>query len=103
MLVWFSIAIHLESEILILDEVLAVGDIDFQAKCSRSMKEINSKTERTVILVSHNLSSIVDLCDRAILLDEGKIVADGCPKEIISIYRRRSVAGNFQDFQSSVR
>ena len=43
----FSIAIHLESEILILDEVLAVGDIDFQAKCSRSMKEINSKTERT--------------------------------------------------------
>ena len=94
----FSIAIHLESEILILDEVLAVGDADFQMKCSSSMKEINSKTDRTVILVSHNLSSIVDLCDRVILLDKGKVVADGNPKEIISLYRRRSNTGNIQDF-----
>lgn len=70
----FSVAAHLEPEILIVDEVLAVGDINFQKKCLGKMGEV-SKEGRTVIFVSHNMNAIEQLCDHAILMDHGQLVA----------------------------
>ena len=71
----FSVAAHLNPEILIVDEVLAVGDAEFQKKCLGKMNEV-SKSGRTVLFVSHNMSAVDQLCDRAIQLDHGTIVTD---------------------------
>lgn len=81
----FAVAAHLEPEILIVDEVLAVGDAEFQQKCLGKMGEI-SKQGRTVLLVSHNMASVANLCQRAILLEDGKIVANGEPAEVVQEY-----------------
>ena len=81
----FAIAAHLEPEILIVDEVLAVGDAQFQKKCLGKMREIGQEG-RTVIFVSHNLTAIRSLCDRAILVDSGKLVTDGKSEDVISKY-----------------
>jgi lipopolysaccharide transport system ATP-binding protein len=69
----FSVAAHLESEILLVDEVLAVGDIEFQKKCLDKMDDVATKEGRTVLFVSHNMASVSKLCQRAILLNRGKI------------------------------
>jgi lipopolysaccharide transport system ATP-binding protein len=79
----FAVAAHLEPEILIVDEVLAVGDIHFQKKCLTKMGE-SAKNGRTVIFVSHNMASVKALCGRAILLDAGRVVMDG--EELITTY-----------------
>lgn len=71
----FAVAAHLEAEILVIDEVLAVGDIQFQKKCIEKMQEV-AKSGRTVLFVSHNMAAIQDLCQRAILLSSGVIYAD---------------------------
>ena len=81
----FSVAAHLESEILIVDEVLAVGDTAFQSKCLGKMSEI-SQTGRIVIFVSHQLGSVARLCSRAILLRAGKMVDDGRPSGVVAKY-----------------
>lgn len=81
----FSVAAHLDSEILLVDEVLAVGDISFQKKCLGKMNEVASGG-RTVLFVSHNLDAIGRLCDRALLLENGELVLSGEPGEIISRY-----------------
>ena len=81
----FAVAAYLEPEILVLDEVLAVGDADFQKKCLGKMGEIRNEG-RTVLIVSHNMASVVNLCQRAILLDEGRIVSEGEPTEVIKDY-----------------
>jgi lipopolysaccharide transport system ATP-binding protein len=81
----FSVAANLETETLIVDEVLAVGDVLFQKKCLEKMEEL-SRLGRTVLFVSHNMAAVTRLCDRAILLDSGSTVADGLPVEIISSY-----------------
>jgi lipopolysaccharide transport system ATP-binding protein len=81
----FSVAAHLEPEILMVDEVLAVGDIRFQKKCLTKMDEV-AKTGRTVIYVAHNMPAIGRLCERAILMDHGGIVQDGPAHEVISTY-----------------
>jgi lipopolysaccharide transport system ATP-binding protein len=81
----FSVAAHLEPEILIIDEVLAVGDADFQKKCINKMEDVGEKG-RTVLFVSHNLPAITRLCKRAILLDEGRIVEDGPAEQVVSAY-----------------
>ncbi len=73
----FSVAAHLDSEIMIMDEVLAVGDMAFQKKCLDKMREAANKEGRTVLYVSHNMNTIRQLCDRCIVLDKGKIVFDG--------------------------
>jgi lipopolysaccharide transport system ATP-binding protein len=70
----FAVAAHLDPEILIVDEVLAVGDIRFQRKCLGKMEEAAKKTGRTILFVSHNMGSILHLCDRALVLDEGRVV-----------------------------
>jgi lipopolysaccharide transport system ATP-binding protein len=81
----FSIGAHLEPEIMIIDEVLAVGDVAFQKKCLGKMETIGGEG-RTVLFVSHNMSSITRLCERAILLDGGRIVADGPCDQVVSKY-----------------
>ncbi len=81
----FSVAAHLEPEILLVDEVLAVGDVAFQKKCLGKLEGV-SKEGRTVVLVSHNMSSIRSLCTRTILLDSGHISFDGKTNEGIELY-----------------
>jgi lipopolysaccharide transport system ATP-binding protein len=81
----FAVAAHLEPDILIVDEVLAVGDAEFQKKCMGKMGDA-ARSGRTVLFVSHNMAAVESLCDRAIWLDEGKCVADGPPSEVISRY-----------------
>ena len=83
----FSVAAHLDSEIMIMDEVLAVGDMDFQHKCLDKMRAVAEQVEgRTVLYVSHNMNTIRQLCDRCIVLDHGKIIFDGDVEEAIGVY-----------------
>lgn len=82
----FSIVVHLDPEILIIDEVLAVGDLSFQRKSLKKMQSIAKNEGRTVLFVSHNMTAVDSLCDRAILLEEGKLVAEGKTREVISKY-----------------
>jgi len=81
----FSVAAHIETDILIIDEVLAVGDSSFQEKCLGKMHEL-AQSGKTVLFVSHNMQSISSLCTRVIWIDEGKVIADGNPEEIIKKY-----------------
>ena len=81
----FSVAAHLEPEILMVDEVLAVGDYGFQKKCLRKMHDV-ARGGRTILFVSHNLPSIVNLCPRTILLDSGKVVMDGDTSYVVQHY-----------------
>lgn len=82
----FSVAAHLDSEIMIMDEVLAVGDVAFQNKCLAKMRSVATEEGRTVLYVSHNMNTIRSLCTRCIVLDQGKIVFDGDVEEAISVY-----------------
>ena len=82
----FSVAAHLDSEIMIMDEVLAVGDMAFQKKCLDKMREAANEEGRTVLYVSHNMNTIRQLCDRCIVLDKGKVVFDGDVEEAIEVY-----------------
>jgi len=81
----FSIAAHLEPEVLIVDEVLAVGDIEFQNKCLGKMDEV-SKSGRTVLFVSHNLGSLAQICQKGLLLHKGELRSEGAMKEVINDY-----------------
>lgn len=82
----FSVAAHLDSEIMIMDEVLAVGDIAFQQKCLTKMSDISNELGRTILYVSHNMNTIRQLCNRVIVLDRGKIVFNGDVEEGIAVY-----------------
>jgi lipopolysaccharide transport system ATP-binding protein len=82
----FSVAAHLEPEILVVDEVLAVGDAQFQKKCLGKMKEVSISSGRTVLFVSHNMSAVRALCTRAIHLRDGQIVEDGGTTEVVHNY-----------------
>ncbi|MCL5072371.1 MAG: ABC transporter ATP-binding protein, partial [Actinobacteria bacterium] len=82
----FAVAAHLDSEILIVDEVLAVGDAQFRKKCLGKMDDVSSKEGRAVLFVSHNMGVIRNLCNSAILLDEGKIKFKGNVEDTISTY-----------------
>jgi lipopolysaccharide transport system ATP-binding protein len=87
----FSVAAHFEPEILLVDEVLSVGDAEFQQRCLGRMEDIG-ETGRTVLFVSHNMEAVSRLCERAILLDEGRIVRDGRSDEVVAEYLQ-STAG----------
>jgi len=82
----FSVAAHLDSEIVIMDEVLAVGDIQFQQKCINKMKRISEKEDKTILYVSHNMNTIRQLCDRVIVLEYGKLLFAGDVEQGISLY-----------------
>ena len=83
----FAVAINIEPEILIVDEALSVGDVFFQAKCYRKFEEFK-KMGKTIVFVSHDLSSISKYCDRVYLLNQGNLLGEGKPKEMIDAYKR---------------
>lgn len=95
----FAVAAHLETEILLADEVLAVGDIAFQRKCLRKMREVN-RQGRTVLFVSHNMAAISELCRRGLVLDTGKLIFDGSAKEAIQLHT--SMIFNTQSSESHI-
>ncbi len=82
----FSVAAHLDSEIMVMDEVLAVGDMAFQNKCLEKMSDVSRTEGRTILYVSHNMNTIRELCDRVIVMDHGKILFDGNAEEGIEMY-----------------
>lgn len=82
----FSVAAHLDSEIMIMDEVLAVGDMAFQTKCLDKMREAAKQDGRTVLYVSHNMNTIRKLCDRCVVLDKGKVIFEGPVDDAIEVY-----------------
>lgn len=85
----FSVAAHLDPEILLVDEVLSVGDAEFRRKCMGKMRDVTGQG-RTVVMVSHSMPSIQQLCDRAFLLEGGTMTAMGSPDEIIDLYLKRN-------------
>lgn len=94
----FAVAAHLEPEILIVDEVLAVGDAEFQKKCVGKMKDVSGQG-RTVLFVSHNMNAVKSLCNRGILLENGKISLSGDTDEIVSNYLKSELR-NGMSFKS---
>ena len=87
----FSVAAHLDSEIMIMDEVLAVGDMAFQKKCLDKMRDAAKKEGRTVLYVSHNMNTIRQLCDRCVVLDKGKIIFSGDVESAIDVYMQNKM------------
>ena len=85
----FSVAAHLEPEILLVDEVLAVGDAEFQRRCLGRMEDFGANG-RTVLFVSHNMQAIAQLCDRALLMENGRIMRDGRSEEVVAHYLQTS-------------
>ncbi|WP_226063964.1 ABC transporter ATP-binding protein [Kaistella polysaccharea] len=86
----FSVAAHLESEILIVDEVLAVGDAEFQKKCLGKMGDVSKGEGRTVLFVSHNLTAVKELCNNGILMDQGKLLYTGGVEQTVIEYQKNS-------------
>lgn len=86
----FAVAAHLDPEILIIDEVLAVGDAEFQKKCLGKMEEVAGREGRTVLFVSHDMAAVKKLCTRAILLEAGKITKVGTPNEVVDYYLKNA-------------
>jgi ABC-type polysaccharide/polyol phosphate transport system ATPase subunit len=82
----FSVAAHLDGEILLMDEVLSVGDLAFREKSKEKMKSAAKEEGRTVLCVSHNMETIRELCSRCIVLEEGKKIFDGNTDEAIGVY-----------------
>jgi lipopolysaccharide transport system ATP-binding protein len=89
----FAVAAHLEPEILIVDEVLAVGDLGFQKKCLGKMGEVASRQGRSILFVSHNMSAITKLCESGIYLESGAIVASGPIDSVVATYLRSEADG----------
>jgi len=92
----FAVAAHLEPEILVVDEMLAVGDAEFQQKCLGKMDEVSRREGRTVLVVSHNMGVITALCDKALWLDRGRTHEQGEPHLVVDHYLARAAAGQQQ-------
>ena len=86
----FAVATSVESDILIVDEVLAVGDLAFQRKCFDRMEDLIKRQGKTVLLVSHNIRQVERICQRTILLDHGKLIADGDPQKVCNMFYEHS-------------
>ena len=89
----FAVAAHLDSEIMVMDEVLAVGDMKFQQKCLGKMSDVAGQEGRTVLYVSHNMSTIRQLCTRCVVLDKGRVIFDGDVEQAIAVYQEDNRAG----------
>jgi lipopolysaccharide transport system ATP-binding protein len=96
----FSVAAHLEPDILLVDEVLAVGDVEFQNKCLGKMDEITKKHGRTIIFVSHNMGAIQQLCSKTVLLKNGLVEKIGKTEEILSYYLKKQATKSLINFKS---
>ncbi|MGV4415018.1 ABC transporter ATP-binding protein [Chryseobacterium sp. T1] len=104
----FAVAAHLESEILIVDEVLAVGDAEFQKKCLGKMGDVTKNEGRTILFVSHNMTAIKSLCSHGIVMSNGTIIYDGTIAKAMSVYNgdknqfgNTVVLGNHKDFKNN--
>lgn len=97
----FSVASHLDSEILIMDEVLAVGDVSFQNKCINRMKKVAEEEGRTVLYVSHNMATVKSLCNRCIVLSHGQLAFEGSTEEAIAVYMENEKLDNTVFFDVS--
>ena len=95
----FAVAAHLDPDILIIDEVLAVGDQSFKEKCIGRIQDLSYDKSRTVIFVSHDLTAVQKLCNRAIFVDKGKIIDDGLPDNIIQKYLNHFDDNKTKDFE----
>jgi lipopolysaccharide transport system ATP-binding protein len=98
----FAVAAHLEPEILIVDEVLAVGDAEFQKKCLGKMQDVSKNGGRTILFVSHNMSAIQSLCNRGILLNEGRNVTEGLIEFVIEKYQNYSINKGNQKYWDNI-
>lgn len=105
----FAVAAHLESEILIVDEVLAVGDAEFQKKCLAKMSDITKDQGRTILFVSHNMTAIKSLCNQGIVMSNGNIIYNGSIEKALSAYNgdkqvfgNSVVLGDHKDFKNSM-
>lgn len=85
----FSVATEVDPDILVIDEILAVGDLTFQKKCFNRLERFR-ESGKTILFVTHSMDQVVSQCDRAILLDKGRLIFDGDPKGAVAIYRERS-------------
>lgn len=100
----FAVAAHLDSEIMVMDEVLAVGDMKFQQKCLGKMGDASQNEGRTVLYVSHNMNTIRQLCTRCVVLDHGKLIFDGGAEDAIGIYADAQKKMEYHyDYRSIVR
>lgn len=99
----FAVAAHLDPDILIVDEVLAVGDAEFQRKCIGKMKDVSNQQGRTILFVSHNLSQIQALCNKGILLDKGRLQYEGDINQVITRYVQKGETGRDIDLSRYVR
>ncbi len=97
----FAVASHLDSEIMIMDEVLAVGDVRFQNKCIERMKKVATEEGRTVLYVSHNMASVKSLCNRCIVLSKGQVIFEGNTEEAIAIYMKNEMLDDTTFFDLS--
>ena len=96
----FALAINVEPEILIVDEALSVGDVFFQAKCYRRMEEIR-KTGTTILMVTHDMGSVIKYCDKVILLNKGEFLAEGPAGEMVDLYKK-ILAGRMDDLEADL-
>ena len=87
----FSVASHLNSEIMIMDEVLAVGDVNFQNKCINRMRKVAEEEGKTILYVSHNMATVKSLCDRCVVLSHGQKAFDGSVEDAIAIYMKEDM------------
>ncbi len=94
----FSVAAHLDCEIMIMDEVLAVGDMKFQQKCLKKMQEVANTEGRTILYVSHNMNTIRQLCNRCIVLQKGRVIYEGEVEEAIGVY----LGNDFSDSKNRI-
>ena len=97
----FAVAAHLESEILIIDEVLAVGDAEFQKKCLGKMGEVSKSDGRTILFVSHNMAAVKALCKKSISLEKGYLTHIGLTDETIKLYLQRSLINSSSVFEAT--
>ena len=97
----FAVASHLNSEIMIMDEVLAVGDVNFQNKCIERMKKVATEEGRTILYVSHNMATVKSLCNRCIVLSKGQVIFEGNTEEAIAIYMKNEALDDTTFFDTS--
>jgi len=97
----FAVAAHVDPEVLLVDEVLSVGDMTFQAKCTEKMRELLASGV-TIIFISHNIPLVQSLCERVILLDQGKVLKDGLPEDVIPYYENLVDSRREQDLKEDL-
>ncbi len=97
----FALAINVEPEILIVDEALSVGDVFFQSKCYRRMEEIR-QNGTTILMVTHDMGSVIKYCDRVVLLNKGNFIAEGVPGEMVDLYKK-ILANQMDDLEEELQ